>query len=263
MPTPRIFDFDSAIVRAPGRSVVDGLRDDPSAQPDYAGIVAEHAVYVAALTAAGVAVEVLPPLEAFPDSVFVEDPALVFGAGAILLRPGAPSRLGERDAMRDTLARRFPRLLELDDGEYADGGDVLVTPDAVLIGLSKRTNPAGAAALARHLHTIGRTARVVATPPGVLHFKTAVSLLEETTLLMTQAMAASGHFAGFAIVVTPPGEEAAANALRVNDTVLAGAHFPRTIDLLAARGYNIVPLPVSQIAKLDAGLSCMSLRWKS
>jgi dimethylargininase len=259
----RIFDFDSAIVREPGRSVVDGLRDDPRAQPDYAGIVADHAAYVAALTAAGVAVEVLPPLEAFPDSVFVEDPALVFGEGAILLRPGAPSRLGERDAMRDTLARRFPRVLELVDGEYADGGDVLVTPDTVFIGLSKRTTPAGAAALAHHLHALGRTARIVATPPGVLHFKTAVSLLDESTLLMTQAMASSGLFAGFDIVVTPPGEEAAANALRVNETVFVGAHFPRTIDLLTGRGYNTVPLPVSQIAKLDAGLSCMSLRWQS
>jgi dimethylargininase len=97
----------------------------------------------------------------------------------------------------------------------------------------------------------------------VLHFKTAVSLLDETTLFMTQAMASSGHFAGFDIVPTPPGEEAAANALRVNGTVFAGAHFPRTIDLLTRRGYHVMPLPVSEIAKLDAGLSCMSLRWRS
>jgi dimethylargininase len=259
----RIFDFDSAIVREPGRSVVDGLRDDPAAQPRHDLIAAEHTTYVAALRTAGVAVEVLPPLEAFPDSVFVEDPALVFGAGAILLRPGAPSRLGERDAMRDTLARRFSRVLELGDGEYADGGDILVTPDTVFIGLSKRTNAAGAAALARHLETLGRAARVVATPPGVLHFKTAVSLLDETTLLMTPVMGSSGVFTGFNIVLTPPGEEAAANALRVNDSVFVGAHFPRTTDLLTSRSHAVVPLPVSEIAKLDAGLSCMSLRWQS
>ncbi|HEX4304286.1 MAG TPA: arginine deiminase family protein [Rhizomicrobium sp.] len=256
-----VFSFTHALARTPGRSVVDGLRDDPRAVPDYGEILKEHAAYVAALRAVGVAVDVLDPLEAFPDSVFVEDPALVFGDGAILLRPGAPSRLGERDAMRGELARRFGRVLELGDGEYADGGDVLVTPNAVFIGLSQRTNEAGAAALVAHLRTLGRIGRVVETPPGILHFKTAVSLLAEDTLLATPAMAASGLFAGFEIVQTPPGEDATANALRVNDTVFASAQLPRTIDALAKAGYGVTPLSVREIAKLDGGLSCMSLRW--
>ena len=256
-----VFSFTHAIVRTPGRSVVDGLQDDPGAVPDYHEILKEHAAYVAALTAAGIHVDILPPLEPFPDSVFVEDPALVFGNGAILLRPGAPSRLGERDAMRDVLTARFERVLELLEGEFADGGDVLVTPDVIFIGLSKRTNAKGAAALVGHLAALGRTARVVETPHGVLHFKTALSLLAEDTLLATPLMASAGLFPDFKIVLTPEGEEAAANALRVNDTVFAGAHFPRTRDLLAKAGHNVVPLPVREIAKLDAGLSCMSLRW--
>ena len=257
----RVFDFTHAIVRTPGRSVVDGLRDDPRAVPGHHEILREHAAYVTALAGAGVAVDILPPLEAFPDSVFVEDPALVFGKSAILLRPGAPSRLGEREAMREVLVSRFERLLELGDGEYADGGDVLVTPQVAFIGLSKRTNTRGAEALRAHLATLGRKARIVETPPGVLHFKTAISLLAEDTLLATPAMASAGLFTDFKIVVTPGGEEAAANALRVNDKVFAGAHFPRTIELLTKAGHAVVPLPVREIAKLDAGLSCMSLRW--
>jgi dimethylargininase len=257
----RVFDFTHALVRTPGRSVVDGLRDDPRALPGYHEILKEHAAYVTALAGAGVHVDILPPLEAFPDAVFVEDPALVFGNGAILLRPGAPSRLGEREPMRTALAARVPRVLELGESAHADGGDVLVTPHVVFVGLSQRTNAAGAAALCAHLQTLGRTGRIVQTPPGVLHFKTAVSLLDDNTLLATPAMAASGLFDGFDILVTPPGEEAAANALRVNGTVFAGAQFPRTIDLLAARGHSVVPLSVAEIAKLDAGLSCMSLRW--
>ncbi|MEJ0028441.1 MAG: arginine deiminase family protein [Rhizomicrobium sp.] len=257
----RIFDFDSAIVRTPGRSVVDGIRSDPRAVPDYDAILKEHPAYVAALAAAGVAVDTLPPLEAFPDSVFVEDPALVFGAGAILLRPGAPSRRGERDAIRAALTRHFPRVLELEEGAHADGGDVLVTPDVVFVGLSQRTDAAGAAALLRHLETLGRKGRIVPTPRGVLHFKSAVSLLAEGTLLATPAMASGGPFAGFEVLLTPDGEEDAANALRVNDTVFVGAHFPRTRDLLAKAGYAVTPLPVREIGKLDAGLSCMSLRW--
>src|ERR1041385_1873759 len=106
-----VFDFTHAIVREPGRSVVDGLREDRSAMPDYDRLRAEHAAYVTALRTAGLTVDVLPPLEAFPDSMFVEDPALVFGEGAILLRPGAPSRLGERDAMRAALDGHFKRIM--------------------------------------------------------------------------------------------------------------------------------------------------------
>lgn len=257
----RVFDFDRAIVREPGRSVVHGLRSDTGPSLDFEAILREHTAYVAALRAARLDVEVLPPLEAFPDSVFVEDPALVFPEGAILLRPGAATRLGEADEMRAPLARRFARVLALGQDEYADGGDVLVTPDLVFIGLSARTTRKGAEALARMLAALGRSAKIAETPAGILHFKTASSLLAEDTVLATRAMAQSGVFAGFDVVVVPEGEEAAANALRVNDTVLIGDAFPRTIDLLAAKGFSIQPLAVREIGKLDAGLSCMSLRW--
>jgi dimethylargininase len=256
-----VFSFTHAIVRQPGASAVNGLRDNPAIVPDHTGLAAEHAAYVAALAAAGIDVAILEPLEAFPDSMFVEDPALVFDTGAILLRPGAPSRLGERDAMRPVLQRRFARVLELQDGEFADGGDVLVTPRTVFIGLSRRTDRAGAQALAAHLASFGRKAAIVDTPRDVLHFKTAVSLLSETQLLATPAMAAAGLFDGFDVLVTPAGEESAANALRVNDTVFVDDRFPRTADRLAAAGLAVRPLRVTEAAKLDAGLSCMSLRW--
>lgn len=257
----RVFDFDQAIVREPGRSVVDGLRSDASAVPDFSGVVREHASYVAALRAAGLTVDSLPALETFPDSVFVEDPALVFPEGAILLRPGAATRLGEAEEMRSALTRHFDRVLELRGDDHADGGDVLVTPAVVFVGLSARTTRKGAEALAGKLAELGRTAKIAETPSGILHFKTASSLLAEDTVLATRTMAQSDFFAGFDIVIVPEGEDAAANALRVNDTVLIGDRFPRTIELLAAKGFCVQPLPVTQIGKLDAGLSCMSLRW--
>lgn len=257
----RVFDFANAIVREPGRSVIDGLREDRSATPDFEGVRREHATYIAALREAGLTVDILPPLEAFPDSVFVEDPALVFRAGAILLRPGAPTRLGEREAMRGALKRHFEQVLELEGDAYADGGDVLVTPEFVFIGLSARTNRNGAEALVKALDRLGRKARIATTPKSILHFKTAVSLLDEETVLATKTMAESALFKHFKIIVTPTGEDAAANALRVNDTVLVGARFPRTIELLTKEGYAVKALPVTEIGKLDAGLSCMSLRW--
>lgn len=257
----RVFDFANAIVREPSHSVVQGLREDASAAPDFEKIVAEHRAYVSALRALGLAVDVLPPLEAFPDSVFVEDPAFVLPEGAILLRPGAPSRMGEREEIRDALKRAFGQVLELGENEYADGGDILITPETIFIGLSKRTTRAGAEALRSKLKLLGRDARVAETPAGALHFKTASFLLDEHTILCTAAMAQSGVFEGFHLIVTPQGEEAAANALRINDTVLAGDRFPRTTALIRGLGLSVKTLTVTEIAKLDAGLSCMSLRW--
>jgi dimethylargininase len=257
----RVFDFTDAIARAPAPSVVHGLRRDSSPDPDFEKLRAEHLAYVAALQGAGLTVDILPPLDAFPDSIFVEDPAFVIPQGAILLRPGAPSRLGEREHTRDVLKRHFGQVHELADGENADGGDVLVTPKTIFIGLSKRTNRAGAEALKAALKSLGRDARVVQTPPAILHFKTASSLLDEETLLVTRAMADSNVFEGFRLIVTPDGEEGAANALRVNGTVLVGDRFPQTRELIRKHGLSVQSLAVTEIAKLDAGLSCMSLRW--
>lgn len=255
------FSFNRAIVRAPGHSVVHGLHSEQTPAPSYESLLKEHAAYVIALRDAGLEIDVLPPLEPFPDSVFVEDPALVLPEGAILLRPGAPSRAAERDEMRPVLRRHFERVLELGEGEFVDGGDILVTPRIIFIGLSKRTNRAGAEAIRERLVELGHIGRVVATPDGVLHFKTAAALLSDDTILATPVMAASGVFAEFRIVLTPEGEEAAANALRLNNVVLVGAHYPRTIELLARQGLDVKPISVREVAKLDAGLSCMSLRW--
>lgn len=256
----RVFDFDHAIVRTPARSVTFGLRAGSGPDPDYEGVRAEHTAYVRALLAAGLQVEILPPLEAFPDSVFVEDPALVFPEAAILLRPGAPSRAGEAAELRQVLERRFPRVLDLTEG-FADGGDILVTPGEVLIGLSSRTDRAGAEALAHLLDGLGRGSRVVQPPEGVLHLKTACSLVDETTAIATPLLAASGVLEGLELIVTPPGEEAAANALRINEVVLLGAAFTATRALIEARGVQVVALEVDEIGRIDAGLSCMSLRW--
>lgn len=252
--------FQNAIVRRPGRSVVSGLRAGEGDDPTYDGVVAEHDAYVAALKDAGVAVTVLDPLEAFPDSVFVEDPALVFDTGAIVLRPGAPTRAGEAAAMKPVLQAHFDQVLEQTDG-FADGGDVLVTPEKVMIGLSARTDAVGAETIIALLAKLGRKGEIFHTPEGVLHFKSDCSLLDETTILSTPKLADSGAFKGMDVVLTPEGEEAAANALRVNDVVFVGGQFEKTREMLAARGYSVVPLPTAEIAKIDAGLSCMSLRW--
>ena len=237
-----------------------GLRERDRGDPAFEAVRAEHDAYVAALNCAGVAVTELPALEEFPDSTFIEDPALLFTEGAILLRPGAKSRAGEAQELAPVLRGLFDVVLNLPSG-FADGGDVLVTADEVMIGLSARTDRAGAEALAECLAQLGRQSRIVETPGGVLHLKSACSLLDDETVLCTPALARTGIFDGLRQVITPEGEEAAANALRVNDVVLAAAGFPHTIGQLGSLGYTVVALDTQEIGKLDAGLSCMSLRW--
>ena len=250
------------MVRTPPRSVVDGLRAVDLGAPSYDGVLREHAAYVRALQDAGVAVDTLAPLEAFPDSLFVEDVALVFTQAAIVLRPGAPSRRGEAGEIAPPLQERFERVLRLEEGSV-DGGDVLTTPRRVFIGKSARTDATGAAALTARLAELGLRGLAVDTPPGVLHFKSDCSLLDDETVLSTARLAGSGVFEGFRVVIVPESEEGAANAIRVNDRVLVSAGFPRTADMLAQLGFSLVELSTQEIAKIDAGLSCLSLRWRA
>ena len=255
------YHFNSAIVRKPAISVVNGLRSVDQGDPDYDGIRAEHEAYVTALESVGMDVTVLPELGAFPDSIFVEDPALVFTEGAVLLRPGAPTRQGETAEISPILHDLFDNVLELPQPGHVDGGDVLVTQSSVMIGLSARTDRAGATALIECLKTIGYKGEIVKTPEGVLHFKTECSLLDEKTFLVTRRMEQSGIFDGFRKIVLPKGEEPAANVIRINESLLVSSNYPQTIELLDQNGYFVVPIKTTEIQKIDAGLSCMSLRW--
>jgi dimethylargininase len=256
-----VWEFRYAIARTPGASAVQGLRADGGEAPSIEALGLEHAEYVAALRGAGVEVQVLPALEAFPDSLFVEDTALVFDDGAILLRPGAPSRFGETAEIAPVLRERFDVCIEMPGPGFADGGDVLVTPATVYIGRSDRTDARGAQSLAACLDRLGRSARVVTPPAGLLHLKTGCSLLDEETVVATASLAASGVLGGLRCIEVAEGEDAAANSLRVNDVVLVDARCVRTQERLDRAGYRVVPVPVEEAGKLDAGLSCMSLRW--
>jgi len=256
----RCFDFTHAILRAPGRSAVDGLRSHNGPSPTFDGLAREHAAYARALAGCGLDLTMLDPLEDHPDALFVEDPALVFAEGAILLAPGAESRAAEAALLRPALERHFADVHTLAEG-HADGGDVMVTPREVLIGLSARTDETGARALVAALARLGRSARIVTPPRGALHLKTIASLIDEETILTTQEGKESGLFSGFRQIALAPDEAPAANALRLNDTLLLAAGYPRIADHLARLGHDVVLLDTTHVARIDAGLSCMSLRW--
>ena len=253
--------FTHAICRKPARSIVDGLRAVDTGAPDLETFQQHHASYVAALRSTGAEVLVLDPSEAFPDSVFVEDAALCLPQGAVVMRPGAPTRLGEAAEMAVTLEQFYGPLHHIDGPGFIEGGDILVTGREILVGKSARTDAAGVGALRDIVSQWGYRLREVQTPPDVLHFKTDCSLLDEETILSTKRLAASGCFEGYNVLYTSEGEDACANAIRFNDLVIMPAGFPRTAEMIDRAGFSLCEVGNSEAAKLDGGMSCLSLRF--
>ncbi len=259
--TDKSFRFTHAITRKPGHSITGGLRAVDTGAPDLAMMLAHHAAYVAALRTTGATIVELDADDRYPDSVFVEDTALCLPQGAVVMRPGAPTRLGEAAEMAPHLRALYGDVRAITGPGFIEGGDILVTEREVLVGTSARTNAAGIAELTALIAPWGHKVREVITPPGVLHFKTDCSLLDGGTILATDRLAASGCFDGYRVILTAPGEEAAANSIRFNDVVLVPAGFPGTKSAIQDAGFTVIDIGNSECAKLDGGMSCLSLRF--
>ena len=255
------YRFSHAICRNPSRSIIDGLRAVDTGTPDFNTFVKHHADYVSSLRDTGATVTLLDPLDEYPDSVFVEDDALCLPEGAVIMRPGAPSRLGEATEMSPHLEALYSAVLRIEGPGFIEGGDILTTECEILVGLSARTDRAGVEELRQLVSRWGYTVRIVDTPAEVLHFKTDCSLLDEDTVLSTRRLDATGCFAGYRVVYTADGEEACANTIRFNDLVIMPAGFPKTRQTLMQAGYDIREVGNTEAAKLDGGMSCLSLRF--
>ena len=254
------YTFTHAVVRQPAKSIIKGLRAVDIGSPDYDQMICDHDDYVEALMSAGVEVINLTALNEFPDGQFVEDTALCLPKAAILMRPGAPSRLGEVNEIAPKLRELFEDVYEIDDQGYIEGGDILVTGKEILVGRSARTDENGVRQLSEIVIPLGYVIREVFTPPEILHFKTDCSLLGPDEILSTKRLQASGCFDGYKVVNVADGEEAAANAIRVNDYVIMPAGFPQTKAVLEDHGYKVKVINNTECAKLDGGMSCLSLR---
>lgn len=229
---------------------------------DYARAVEQHAAYEEALRRAGCDVRRLPEAPDSPDSVFVEDTAVVFDRVAVIARPGAESRRREVEAMVEALSPHRP-LRFIDAPGTLDGGDVLVTPGRVFVGISGRTNSEGARQLAGHVAPFGF--EVIPVPVhGCLHLKSAVSLLPATAgntpeILVNPAWVDRTLFDGFEVIEIDPDEPAAANVLPVSGCVICAEEYPRTRARLEASGFATLPVPAGELAKAEGGVTCCSV----
>jgi dimethylargininase len=255
------YHFAHAVVRRPSNSIAKGLRAADVGNPDPDQFDIQHRAYIAALEDAGVKVEILPAWESFPDSVFIEDSSLCLPKGAVVMRPGAPSRTGESAAMAAILENYFADVRTISGPGFIEGGDILVTDSEIIVGLSDRTDRAGVEELSACVADWGMVVRTLETPSDVLHFKTACGLLDAETILLTEQMAKADFFTNYRTLVIPKGEEAAANAIRVNERVFVSDGFPKTAEMLVKAGYRVIALDTGEAAKVDGGLSCMSLRF--
>lgn len=217
----------------------------------------QHAAYEHALAEAGCEVRRLPADDGMPDSVFIEDTAVVLDEVAVITRPGAPSRRTETAAVEDALAAHRP-LVRIQAPGTLDGGDVLVADRTVFVGRSARTNEAGIGQMRDALAPFGYEVRAVPVD-GCLHLMTAVTRVADGVLLINRDWAPANASAGWELVDIDPAEPFAANALLVVGRVIYPTDFPRTLERLRARGIDVLPVPADELAKAEGGVTCCSL----
>lgn len=252
--------FGRAILRKPSPSLGAGLTRAELGIPDPVRASRQHQIYCGALRRCGLKLTELEADAAHPDSTFVEDTAVLLDDCAVLTHPGASSRRGEVAAIRAVLQQYFATTAEIAPHGHLDGGDVMVVGRTIYIGLSARTDAAGAVRLAcigeRHGY------RNVEVPAGsMLHLKSGANALDTTHLLVVPELANHPAFADFERLIVPAAEAYAANSLWVNGRVLVPAGFPRTQMLIEDQGYETIALKMTEFQKQDGGLSCLSLRF--
>ncbi len=253
-----------AIVRRPAPTLADRceltfLERTPI---DFETLDRQHAAYRDALATAGARVIVLDAIASAPDSVFVEDTAVVLDEVAILARPGVASRKHEPALIEAALAAKRRRIERIEAPGTLDGGDVLVVGERMFVGLSGRTNQAGLESLAKIALRYGYRVTPVRVH-GSLHLKTACTALDATTILLNPAWVDAAAFADFERIEVNAEEPFAANILPVGSVLIANAAFPRTLERVHAHarisGQRVVPVDMSEFGKAEAGLTCMSL----
>lgn len=227
-------------------------------QPIDVGVArAQHAAYVRVLTDLGCEVIELPAAADLPDSVFVEDAAVVLPEVAVITRPGAASRRPETATIATALAP-YRTLRHIEAPATLDGGDVLVLSKAVFVGLSTRSGTAAVEQLRAMLGPLGYTVQGVPLR-GCLHLKSAVTRVGDATVLINPDWVDAAHFSAYERIPVDAAEPHAANGLPLNGRVIFPQAFPRTREALEQRGFDVVTVALDELAKAEGAVTCCSL----
>jgi dimethylargininase len=255
--------FTKAIVRAPSANFASGLTTVDLGAPVFELALKQHEAYCRTLEACGLSLVFLEPDERYPDSTFVEDTAVLTKRGAVIARPGVASRLGESEQIERVLGDYFKRLHAIREPGTLDGGDVCEAGDHFFIGISRRTNEAGATQLAAFLEELGYTSTLIDIRDlsNILHLKSGLAYLGGNRMLVIDEVKKLNRLSDYELIDVDKSEEYAANCLAVNDRILLAAGFPILQQRLQQLNYETVVLEMSEFQKMDGGLSCLSLRF--
>lgn len=252
----------TAITRAVSPGIINCELTFVTRQPiDLAKAEEQHRAYQAVLEKFGARVMSLPAEPALPDSMFVEDPAIVLDELAIIFPLGTETRRPEAALIAQALTK-FRKLARVELPGQVEGGDVLRIERRLFAGLSSRTNAEGIRQLASILAPYGYEVVSVGVT-GCLHLKSAITYIGRNTLLANRAWFDTQPFAGFEWIDVAPEEPHAANALAIAGTVIFPASFPRTRVRLEARHFHVTPLDISELQKAESGLTCSSLLFEA
>lgn len=222
---------------------------------------AQHRAYEELLEKLGAHVISLPAEPALPDSMFVEDPAIVLDEFAVIFPLGAESRRPEAASIAEALSK-FRKLEFVNLPGTLEGGDILRIGRKIFVGQTKRTNAEGIRLLAGIIAPYEY--EVVAVPvSGCLHLKSAVTWLGRGTLLANRSWFATSPFTDYQWIDVDPQEPHAANALALGATIIFPASFPLTRAHIEAAGFHVTPLDISELQKAESGLTCSSLLFES
>jgi dimethylargininase len=217
----------------------------------------QHAAYERALEAAGCTIVRIEEAVDLPDSVFVEDTAIIYDEVALVTRPGAESRRAETPPVAELL-RRYRSVREIEGPATIDGGDVLVAGRTVYIGRSRRTNDAAVEQMRQLLGPHGYEIQPVLVT-GCLHLKSAVTAVADDRLLINSAWVSRDTFSAIDLIEIDPREQWGANVLRIGRELIYADRFPRTRERLEKLGFVVHALEVSELAKAEAAVTCCSL----
>lgn len=255
--------FKNCIVRKPAKAMVEGITSAPElGQPNYELALKQHATYIEALKQCGVKVTVLDALEQYPDSCFVEDPAVITSKCAIITNPGANSRNGEKNEILPTIKKFFSddKIEYIKAPGTLEGGDVMMVGDHFYVGRSARTNEEGIKQFVAILEKYGLTGSEVPLEE-VLHLKTGVNYIENNNMLVSGEFITKPDFAKYNKITIPENEAYAANCIWMNGKVIVPEGYPTVEKAVKNAGYEVILVDTSEYRKLDGGLSCLSLRF--
>jgi dimethylargininase len=224
---------------------------------DLAKACEQHRAYEQLLASLGARIISLPAEPGLPDSMFVEDPALVVGELAVIFPLGTESRRRESTTIAAALAP-FRKLAYVELPGTIEGGDILLLGRKLFVGLTSRSNTEGISQLARIVASYDY--EVVTVPVSeCLHLKSAVTSLGNNTLLANRRWFDPSMFSGYEWVDVDPAEPHAGNALALSDTIIFPSSFERTRARIEARGFHLTSLDISELQKAESGLTCSSL----